>query len=284
MALKKKVANLDEVAEKFRSLYTEVEGGGFVLTDELEVEGYVSAEKADEAVKGLVKNKEDILAELKKLKNSYKDIDIEKYKELVAANEVLETERKAREAEREEQEREKQKAIGDFDAREKQLAKKHAEEISQRAKELESLNAQINSLTSTLNQQLVGNTARTALADARAKAKGGINILMPHIERMTRVETIDGKHVVRVIGPDGQPRMNAKDEPLSIHELVVEMRDDEEFSGCFEADNRTGGGTVGSTSGGGATAYSRTDLNDPAVYRRAKAEAAAAKREIIVKE
>ena len=286
MALKKKVANLDEVAEKFRSLYTAAEGDGdgFVLTSELEVEGYVSAEAADEAVKGLVKNKEDILAELKKLRGQYKDVDVEKYKELLAANEVLEMERKDREAEREAQEREKQKAIGDFDAREKQLSQKHAAEIAQRAKDLEALNAQISALTGSLNQQLVGNAARTALAEAKAKAKGGVNLLMPTIERMTRVEHVDGKHVVRVLGPDGQPRVNAKDEPLTIAELVAEMRDNEEFSGCFEADNRTGSGATGSSSGGGATAYSRSDLLDPAVYRKAKAEADAAKRDILMRE
>lgn len=287
MALKKKVANLDEVAEKFRSLYTAAEGDddGFVLTSELEVEGYVSAEAADEAVKGLVKNKEDILAELKKLRGQYKDVDVEKYKELLAANEVLEKERKDREAEREAQERERQKAAGDFESREKQLSQKHAAEIAQRAKDLEGLNAQISALTGSLNQQLVGNAARAALVEAKAKAKGGVNLLMPTIERMTRVEHVDGKHVVRVLGADGSPRLSPKsEEPMTIAELVAEMRDNDEFSGCFEADNRTGSGATGSSSGGGASAYSRNELLDPAVYRKAKAEADAAKRDILMRE
>jgi len=181
MALKKVVQSLEEVAEKFRSLYEELEGGGFGLTSELEVEGLVSAA----SVEGLVKNKEEILAELKKLKTTYKDVDPEKYAALLKENE--------------EKERERQKLAGDFDTRDKQLTEKHARELA-------ALNEKIGGLTVSLNQQLVDNAAREALVAAKAKAKGGISLLMPHIKTSTRVEEIDGRHVVRVMGPDGHAR------------------------------------------------------------------------------
>ena len=262
MALKKVVQSLEEVAEKFRSLYEELEGGGFGLTSELEVEGLVSAA----SVEGLVKNKEEILAELKKLKTTYKDVDPEKYAALLKENE--------------EKERERQKLAGDFDTRDKQLTEKHARELA-------ALNEKIGGLTVSLNQQLVDNAAREALVAAKAKAKGGISLLMPHIKTSTRVEEIDGRHVVRVMGPDGHARLSTKTgvtEPMTIAELVAEMRDNDEFSGCFEAENRTGGGTTGSTNSGGAAVYSMEDLRDPVKYRRAQEEAAKAGREVIMRD
>lgn len=234
--LKRTVADIESVPEGLRSLYVETDGG-FTLSSDLRIEGMVPSSE----VEGLVRNKEKILAEKKALEDRYSGIDPEKVREW--------------QKELEAKERDQQKLAGDFDARERALTERHAAERAKLEKELKSLRG-------SLESQMIDSAARTALAKARAKSVGGINLLLPIIKQHVRLLEEDGTHQVVVVGEDGRPRLAAKNghaAPMTLEQFVSEMRDSDEFSGCFEAENRAGSGATGMGSGG-VRAYTREEL------------------------
>ena len=56
----------------------------------------------------------------------------------------------------------------------------------------------------------------------------------------------DGKYRVAVLDSDGEERRNLKTTaPMTISELVAEMKADPEFGGAFKASGATGGGATG---------------------------------------
>lgn len=105
-------------------------------------------------------------------------------------------------------------------------------------------------LTSTVEDLLVTQTAR---ADIIA-AKGVPELLLPHISKMTRVGEKDGKFHVEVIDKDGNVRIgDTRGNPMTIAQLVEEMRGSEVFGRAFEGDGTTGTGKQPNTGGGNGT-------------------------------
>jgi hypothetical protein len=79
------------------------------------------------------------------------------------------------------------------------------------------------------------------------KHKGSPELLLPHVERHADVVKDDnGEYVVRVKDADGSVRLNAQGDPMSIDDLVVEMKTKDAFARAFESE--VPGGT-GSTPG-----------------------------------
>jgi len=117
------------------------------------------AAKVAEETEGLRLNRGEVLKEKKSLADKlrkYKDIDPEKYAELVATQE--EAERKAAEA------------SGDFEALKKQL-------VDQHVKELDTEKSKGEKLTRSLENYLVRAAATKAIADA----EGAVDLLLPHV-------------------------------------------------------------------------------------------------------
>lgn len=83
--LKRSYPTLEEIDETFRPLYKE-EGGKFVLDKEIEFEGLVSATKLDEFRTTNTTLKKAHEQELEK----YKEVDVDKYKDLLAREKDLE--------------------------------------------------------------------------------------------------------------------------------------------------------------------------------------------------
>lgn len=53
----------------------------------------------------------------------------------------------------------------------------------------------------------------------------------------------DGRFRLRVLGPDGQPRIkNSSGDPFGLDDLVEELKADPKYGRAFDAPNRTGGG------------------------------------------
>lgn len=121
-----------------------------------------------------------------------------------------------------------------------QLLETHAQEVG-------GLQERNTLLTSTVADLLIKQQATSVLAEQ----KGDAELLMPHIERMTRVTEKDGKFSVEVVGTDGNVRFNGKGEPMTIGQLVEEMKKSSSFGKAFEGDGTGGSGKLPNGQGGG---------------------------------
>lgn len=147
--------------------------------------------------------------------------------------------------------------------------------------ELKALQDRLDKRTSQVEKMLVEASALKALADA----KGNAELLLPHVKAATRLrETENGEFVVEVVGVDGNVRISpatGKTGPMSIEELVAEMKQSATYGVCFEGTGASGSGATGSVGGtppGRTSGYTinATDARDPAKYRAAKEAAAKA--------
>ena len=121
-----------------------------------------------------------------------------------------------------------------------QLEAKHKNERNEDAN-------RIKSLTSKVHELLIVTAAREALAKHELQ-KGGDKLLMPHIEKMCRIDEESGNFVARVLDEKGQPRISMKQgsiEPMSIAERVELMKDEDDYSAAFKGSGASGTGATG---------------------------------------
>lgn len=229
MALKALVESIEDVSEDQRGLYKETDGK-FVLQVE-PVSGY-----ALENIEGLKTTLGKEMTKRKALEKDvlkFKDIDPDKAREALVKLEELGNYDPTKEADKIVAER--------VDAAKRQLLDKHTKEIQDR-------DGKVGSLTKTIESLLIDNAATGALAEL----KGSVNLLLPHVKNRTRVRETDGKYIVEVIDGEGNARIgNAKGDPMTIKELVQEMRQSEEFGRAFEGIGQSGGGMPPGNNGGG---------------------------------
>lgn len=160
--------------------------------------------------------------------------------------EIADLLKKAEDAELSEAERK-----GEWDKLRAQMNEKHQAELKSRDDKLKAMQ-------STLERHLIDATATAAIA----AEKGVPDLLLPHVQRHVRVVDEDGEFVVRVVDAKGDPRVDAKGEPLTIADLVKEMKASEIFGRAFEASGNTGSGKQpGSGSGGTGTAKPRGKMS-----------------------
>ena len=246
--LKGFVKTLEEVPEAQRDLYLKLGDG----TYKLDAEGV-------EDVKGLKSALEKEREEAKRLRGvaeKYKDVDPEKYRELIAQAE--EADRKTLEAK------------GQYETLLTQIKEKHK-------KELDAAKAETGEVTAELESYLVDNAA--VLAITEAKPKGGPRLLLPHVKAQVRVMKVDGRRVARVVNEKGEVRIaDSNGAPMTIPQLVAEMRESKEFGDAFEADGKTGSGAPvdkgKTTTPGKPLVISREDAKDTKLYQQMKAQAA----------
>lgn len=229
MSLKALVEKIDDVPETARSFYSEKDGK-FVLDVEA-VEGF-SLEDTSGLKSSLGKERQKV-RELERITSKFKDLDPDKARE---AMEQLEEFRKIDPV------KEADKIVAQkLEAAKGQMVEKHSKELQERE-------GRIGALTQTVQNLLIDQAATSALADA----KGSVELLLPHVQRHTRVREVDGKYLVEVIGKDGEPRIgNAKGDPMTIADLVQEMRKSDTFGRAFEGSGQSGSGTRPTNNGGG---------------------------------
>jgi hypothetical protein len=113
------------------------------------------------------------------------------------------------------------------------LGKTHAEELQKHSTRNEALKNQLYGL-------MVTNTATSALIAADVLDP---TLLMPFIREQVKVEEEDGKFKVTVVNEAGDTRYSGSTgEPMSIKELVTEMKATERYMPLFKSDAPTGGG------------------------------------------
>jgi hypothetical protein len=94
-------------------------------------------------------------------------------------------------------------------------------------------------LRGTVHKYLVNSTATQALAD-----EGGlVELAMPFVERQVKVIEQDGEFRAVVVDADGDPRISGgTGQPMTIRELVLEMRRQEKYAPLFRSEAKGGSG------------------------------------------
>lgn len=210
------VDSLDAVPAPFHGLYAKNDSGKFVMDPEtfkhVDPAGYQSAlDKERKVAKEALK----ALEPWKALGDDPTKIS----EELTALKEQIAKGDKS--------------AAGQFDKYKQEVTALHAQEIAKR----DEANA---NMQRTLESYLVESEASRILAEA----KGSPALLMPHIKGSVKVLSENGKYVVRVVDAEGDPRISAQTgNPLTLSELVNELKSHAEFGKAFEPSGTTGSGT-----------------------------------------
>lgn len=176
---------------------------------------------AEEHASGLKAKNAELLGKLKAL-DAHKDIDPNEYKVLKAQAAKIEEERALK--------------AGEFDNLKKQLVEAHA-------KEKKALEDKIATLGKSLEENVLIATATQAIA----AEKGVATLLMPHVRSRTKLDD-NGNPVV--VDESGNVRVGSDGKPLTIPQLIAEMKTDvNTFGRAFEP---SGAGGSGSQQGNGS--------------------------------
>jgi hypothetical protein len=225
------VDSLDAVEEPLRPFYRPTEDGKFNLIDPGSIdklEGTLSRTKAER----------DQAKEAAKEVQQWKDLGLK-------PDEI-----KALKQERDDRATSEAEKKGEWDKLKVQMEDHFA-------KERDGLTGKIGTLTKTLERKLIDSDAVQAIAEL----KGEPTLLLPHVRSRVKVEEKDGDYVPVVLTADGKgPMLNAKNEPMTVKELVESMREDKAFGRAFEGSGHSGGGGTGGGSGGGGSAPNQGGL------------------------
>lgn len=156
------------------------------------------------------------------------------------------------------------------ESRVKQLMDKHTNEVKALADDNKSLLKQ-------LEETLVDARATAAINTAG----GNVKLLLPLIRTQVRVAKNQdtGRFVTEVYGADGNARLSPtgpNTNLMSIDEFVGELKVDTTYAGAFKASGASGTGSPGSgtpPSDSKKHQITKTEMDDPAIYRRKKKEA-----------
>jgi hypothetical protein len=233
--LKAVVETIDAVPEAVRGFYQETDGKFFLQVEP--VDGYALEDVS--GLKNTLGKEMTLRKRLEKDVLKFKDLDPDRAREALAKLEELGNIDPLKEADKIVSER--------LEAAKKQLLEKHGEELKTR-------DGRIGQLTKTVESLLIDQAATAALAEA----KGSVELLLPHVQRHTRVREADGKYFVDVVDKDGNARIgNAKGDPMTIADLVQEMRKSETFGRAFDGSGQSGGGKPPGNGGGGSPQFKR---------------------------
>jgi hypothetical protein len=255
MELKATLETIDELPQELRDLYTETDNGYRLKL----LQDYVPADKVED-VGGLKnaltqerENRKKFERKLRDMEQRYGDIDLNQYQKLVEEHERMEQEKLERK--------------GEYDKLLQQVKDQHAKELADRE-------SQASALRKALDRNLVDREAALVCNEL----KGNATLLMPHIRSLTKVVEEDGEFSVRVVDAAGDPRVNGEGQPLSIKELVSEMRSQDTYAGAFAGSGSSGGGTppdgagAGKDTGDGAGGAAIGDLHRGKMDVAAKTE------------
>jgi hypothetical protein len=228
--LKLNVDSLDAVDEPYRALY-EQDGEKF----KLKVDGVEDTTGLKNALSAERRRAADLEKKVKGWERSGKTPEeIADLVEAAEAKALTEAEKK-----------------GEWEKLRTQMNDKHAQDIKGK-------DETIGSLKKRLETELIDKTAVSAIA----AAKGSPDLLLPHVQRHVKVD--DDFNVV-VVNAKGEPRVNGKGEPLSIADLIEEMKTNETFGRAFEGSGHSGSGMRPNNGGGGTppgNVKSKADLKD----------------------
>ena len=219
MPLPAVVESLDEIPEIARDEYRQDADGKRFIREAVAGPGDDLAE-----LKRALEREKAERRKFARLAEERGSVDPEEYKALKAAQEARERE----EAERK----------GHFD-------KIIAQKDSQYQQELSKRDADLKAALSAVEKYVLD----AEIAQAVSAQKGKLKILAPHVKAQLKAINEGGQYRVAVIDADGDERFNPKtNAPMTVAELVAEMRLDSDYEAAFEASGATGGGASGAAS------------------------------------
>lgn len=135
---------------------------------------------------------------------------------------------------------------------EEQLKSKYKEEK-------DGLLTKLNSIAAQFEKATVESEAVSAIS----KLEGNVKLLLPHIKAQIATSIKDdGTFTYTVVDGNGVPRIgDSNGSPMTIEQLVSEMRNSDTYAIAFKAQNKTGGGitpTVGVSNKGNPAATTAT--------------------------
>ena len=239
MPIELEVESIEKVDEKYRPFYEEHDGK-FVLED---------------ALADLVTTKKNFSTIVDKERKSARNLrsQVEAWTALGESPEAIQ--KKVRQLEA--------AVSGSDEAKAQEIERIKAEIIAARDKEIEALQGKISKADHAVQRYLVEAAAKAAIADAG----GSVDVLLPHVISQLKVLEVGDSLEVRLTDPKDPKadyRYNARGEPMTPQELVLELREQETFKPLFKADDRSGGGTQPGSlgGGGGVTRLTKAEWTD----------------------
>jgi hypothetical protein len=209
--------------------------GGFEFADTRGLKAALQKERAERS---------KAQASLKALTERVGDLDVDAAREAVAKVAEMgdwDPEKKLAEAKKQFE----QQLADKYEGERKQITTKYAEEIKAREDMLASTRAQLQS-------QLIASAGVSAIN----AASGSVELLLPIVERMARMKLDEnGRYHAEVVDESGTPRLSPKSgstAPMSVAELVEELRGNEKYARAFDGTGAKGSGSSRSSSGGGS--------------------------------
>jgi hypothetical protein len=221
MALKLIVDTLDGMPEDVAKEYVEKEGK-FHL-DTISVDGLAVEDVS--ALKGALEKERKAARDLSAKVKSFEGLDPEAARDALKRIEELGDDAEIQ-----------KKIEAGMKSREAQLLKKHEQELktaSDRSGHLE--------------RQLKEILVDAAVTEALAAAGGRAKLLLPHVRTQVRMrETEDGRFLAEVVDEDGNPRVgDGQGSPMTIPQLVEELKGSSDFQAAFDGTGNTGTGKEG---------------------------------------
>lgn len=161
----------------------------------------------------------------------------------------------------------------------KQLDAKHKSEIDGATKKIGSLNTK-------LQKTMIHEAALRAISDE----KGVAELLLPVVTSRARVKEIDNEdYIVEILDDRGNPRISPSSgstAPMTLGELVKELKSNEKFGRAFDGTGQTGTGAQPGTTrnASGGHTISAADAKDTGKYRAAKEAATKAGQPLTIQE
>lgn len=214
------VDSIDKVPEQFRGIYKQGDDGKFV---------------PDEAYKGIVEAVTGLNRSLKAARAEAKaktSVDLTPLADFGATPEEIKANITAKLTELQNELAKGGEAKLNLDKVRQELADAHAKELKKAGARAEALQNQLYGL-------LVENAATAAVAEL----KGVPELLLPFIKNQVKVVEQDGEFKVFVVDAQGDQRYSGvTGQPMTIKELVAEMKANEKFGRLFESEAPAGGG------------------------------------------
>lgn len=193
-----------------------------------------SEDKSDDVsgLKSALQKERERARELEKQAKAYAGLGL-------SPNEIAELK-----ASREKAEEDKARAAGEWDKLREKLSEQHKSE-------LQKLQEQLSAISSSEHEARVESGLKSALMEAGVTEEGA-SILPDILKTRAKIETVDGKRVVKVFDADGTPMLAKDGRDASLADLVSQVT--EKYPSLFKAQTKPGSGTPPGGNGAGRTA------------------------------
>jgi hypothetical protein len=147
---------------------------------------------------------------------------------------------------------------GEWDSLKKQMNEKHEKDVKELREKLTSKDGEIKVVKNSMEHYLVRAEATAAISGL----KGEPVLLLPTVQKFTRVVEENGEIAIQVVDSKGAARVDGKGNPLTISDLVAELKTDPVFGRAFESSGNSGSGMRpnGGSGGSGSSITKRGDL------------------------